>query len=297
MKSKLLQKTLGAVGLLCLVALLIGTKAVAASGGDTLLPNVKKQDDIAKLVPSSIRDKGKITFVMTTSSPPAHYTEGGEVKGLDKDLAVSIARVFGLKPIIKAIPLDGLIPGIQAHRYDVAITQFRATPARGKVLDFIDYAQAGPGFATLAGNPENLELNNLCGVTIGVQKGSSQAIKLVPELNDKCKKAGNDPIDVKAFSSQTETLLALRSKRVEGVLLDSPVLSYAAGKSDKIEMLGKLKSNTVAIGVLKNSGLATPLQSALKYLKKTGKYNKIFEKWNLKGSEISRFKINHVISK
>jgi polar amino acid transport system substrate-binding protein len=284
--------------LLCLVVLLADTGAMAASGNNKPLPDVQKQDDIAKLVPPSMRDKGKIIVVMTTSSPPAHFTsDEGNMEGLDYDLAVSIAKVLGLKPEVKGVPIDQVIPGLQAHRYDVVISQFKPTPERGNVLDFVDYAQSGTSLGVLAGNPEDLSPDNLCGAKIGVQKGSSQAVGMVPKLSDECTEKGRDSIDLKTFRDSTTALLALRSKRVDGVLIDSPVMGYAAQQSSKVEVAGApLKSNPVAIGAVKGSGLIKPIQRALEYLHKNGAYQQIFENWGMRDSEISNFAINQLQS-
>jgi polar amino acid transport system substrate-binding protein len=278
----------------CLVALMASAQVMAASGDEKPLPTVKKQPNIAAHVPSAIRGKGSITIVMTTSSPPAHFTTSSGMEGLDHDLAISIAKVLGLKPKVVGVPIDQVIPGLQAHRYDVVVSQFKPTTARGKVLDFIDYAQSGTSLGVLRGNPKKLGPKNLCGAMIGVQKGSSQAVGMVPDLSKKCAKEGHKPIQKKTFRDSTTALLALRSRRVDGVLIDSPVMGYAAEQSNQVAIAGTLKSNPVGIGVLKNSGLAKPIQRALQYLKKSGAYNKIFKNWGMSRNEISDFAINHL---
>jgi len=278
-----------------LFAVLAGQTALAAPADDKPVPKVDKQADIASLVPSAIRDKGELTVVMTTSSPPAHFTTREGMKGLDHDLAIAIADVLGLKAKVVGVPIDQVIPGLQAHRYDVVVSQFKPTTARGKVLDFVDYASTGTSLGVLGGNPEQLTPDDLCGTKIGAQKGSSQAIGILPELSDQCVNDGKKPIEKKTFRDSTTALLALRSKRVDGVLIDSPVMGYAAEQSDKVAVAGKpLLSNPVGIGVLKGSGLAKPIQKALQYLKDKGVYQKIFENWGMGDDQVSDFAINHL---
>src|SRR5699024_10491113 len=134
----------------------------------------------------SIREDGTITVVMTTSSPPAHYSTTAGMRGLDHDLALLIADVFGLKVRVVGVPIDQVIPGLQAHRYDVVVSQFKPTVVRGKVLDFVDYAQSGTSLGVLKGNPHELTVDTLCGVKIGVQKGSSQAVQMMPAMSAEC---------------------------------------------------------------------------------------------------------------
>lgn len=294
-RKAILNGTIRVTGLVCLLALMASAKVMASSGDEKPLPNVKKQADIAALVPSSIRENGSITIVMTTSSPPAHFTTSEGMRGLDHDLAISIAKVLGLKPKVVGVPIDQVIPGLQAHRYDVVVSQFKPTVARGKVLDFVDYAQSGTNLGVLQGNPKELTPENLCGAMVGVQKGSSQAVGLVPELSKKCSQNGHEPIQKKTFRDSTTALLALRSHRVDGVLIDSPVMGYAAKQAKQVTIAGDpLKANPVGIGALKNSGLAKPIQRALQYLKQSGAYKKVFENWGMNANEIPDFTINNL---
>ena len=282
------------MGVTCLIALITSTGALAAPATEKPLPTVKKQPDIAALVPQAMRKKGAINMVMTTSSPPAHFTTRSGMKGLDRDLAVSIAKVLGLKPNIVGVPIDQVIPGLQAHRYDIVVSQFKPTPERGQVLDFIDYAQSGTSLGVLRGNPKKLSAQNLCGVSIGVQKGSSQAVGIVPALSSKCEDSGKKPVEEKTFRDSTTALLALRSRRVDSVLIDSPVLGYAAEQSPQVDVAGTLESLPVGVGILKNSGLVKPVHAALEYLHKSGAYKKIFENWGMRANEISDFAINNL---
>ena len=137
-RTIMLGTAIKVMGVACLIALITSTGALAAPATEKPLPTVKKQPDIAALVPEAMHKKGSINMVMTTSSPPAHFTTRSGMKGLDRDLAVSIAKVLGLKPHIVGVPIDQVIPGLQAHRYDIVVSQFKPTPERGQVLDFID---------------------------------------------------------------------------------------------------------------------------------------------------------------
>lgn len=293
-------KRLYAVPVMLLAVSLPLGSAVAAPAigggpdGNGPLPQVSVQTDIQAMLPESVRERGTITMVMTTSSPPAHYTSDDGMRGLDHDLAAVIAKVMGLEPTIIGAPFDQVIPGLQAHRYDIVISQFKPSVERGKVLDFVDYAQSGTSLGVLQGNPQGLSVETLCGLRVGVQKGSSQAIGTIPELSKKCTEAGKKPIDKKTFRDSTTVLLALRSQRVDGVLIDSPVMGYAAKQSDRFELAGTIASNPVGIGVLKDSGLAEPIHKALQYLSSEGVYQDVFNSWGMEVNMVSDFAINQL---
>lgn len=290
--TSMLLATLAAAGTTTLVFYNQASAATEQPAYETVKPDARA----AALVPPAIRAKGTITLVMTTSSPPAHFTTEQGMKGLDHDMAVAVAKALNLKPNVVGVPLDQVIPGLQAHRYDAVVSQFKATPARAKVLDFIDYAQSGTVLGALAGNPKHLSPDNLCGIKIGVQKGSSQAVGTIPVLSKKCTDQGKKPIAESTFADSTTALLAMRSHRIDGVLIDLPVMGYAAKQSKEVMIVGTpISTNAVGIGVVKNSNLAAPIQSALQYLHDSGTYQKIFDAWGMQHDEISEFKINNVV--
>ena len=275
------------------------TDAAGQAGGATGAPaTAKKVTEIAAAVPASIRKKGTLTVVMSTSSPPAHFeSDGGTMKGLDPELAVLVGKVLGLRTKVQGVPLDQIIPGLQAKRYDVVLSQFSPTPERAKVVDFVDYAKSGTRLGVAGGNPKKLSMKALCGVRVGVQKGSSQTVDVVPSLNRACRGKGDKPVSMMTFRDSSSALLALRSSRVDGVLLDSPVLGYAVKQSHgKVAAAGTVDANPVAVGVVKDSGLDKPVQKALQYLKRSGAYDKLFARWGLQGTALKagEFRINDI---
>ncbi|MGH3098819.1 MAG: ABC transporter substrate-binding protein [Streptosporangiales bacterium] len=274
-----------------------GSSDAPAQDAKSSLPNVSKVSSIAKTVPAKIRKSGTIEVVMSTSSPPGHFKTESGMKGLDADLAVLIAQVMGLKANVQGVPLDQIIPGLHAKRYDVVLSQFAPTPERAKVVDFVNYAASGTSLGVQAGNPQGLSVDSLCGRRVGVQKGSSQTVEIVPDMSKKCKKQGKKPVDMQTFRDSSQALLALRSSRVDGVLLDAPVLGYAAKKSHgKLKVIDTIDPSPVAIGTVKNNGLIKPLQQALKHLKRKGAYDKVFAKWGVQDTALDSgdFAINDI---
>lgn len=269
----------------------------SGDGAKGKLPKVEKVKSIADAVPAEVRKKGKLTVVMSTSSVPAHFETESGMKGTDPDLAVLLGQVMGLKVDVKGVPLDGIIPGLQAKRYDVVLSQFSPTADRAKAVDFVNYAQSGTSLGVAKGNPNKLDVKNLCGASIGVQKGSYQSVEVIPEIDKDCKKQGKKPVQMKTFRDSSASLLALNSSRVDGLLIDSPVLGYAVKQSKgKVEAAGTINPNPVAIGSVKGSGMEKPIQQALEHLKKDGAYDKVFARWGMQDNtlEAGEFKINEI---
>lgn len=267
------------------------------AGATGKLPTAEKVQSIADKVPAEIREKGTLTVVMSTSSPPAHFETEDGMKGVDADLAVVLGQVLGLEVKVQGVPLDSIIPGLQAKRYDVVLSQFSPTPERAKVVDFVNYAQSGTTLGVAGGNPKKLDVDNLCGVPVGVQKGSSQTVDVVPVLDEKCESQGKKPVQMKTFRDSSAAMLALQSKRVDAVLLDTPVLGYAAKQSNgKVATAGTIEASPVAIGAVKGNGMVEPIQEALDHLQKEGTYDELFARWGLEDTALDagEFKINDI---
>lgn len=79
-------------------------------------------DDIAALLPESIAEQGYLTIAASAYAPAVIAPSGsGAPTGWDADLLTEVAGVLGLEPRYKMIPFDGVISGLQADRYDVAV--------------------------------------------------------------------------------------------------------------------------------------------------------------------------------
>jgi polar amino acid transport system substrate-binding protein len=264
----------------------------ATSSPAPSIPVAQKDQAIASRMPEAIRKKGTLVVVMSVTSPPLHYysTDGKTIIGLDADLAKALGQVLGLQTQVQGVELQQLIPGMQAGRYDVAVSQMSPTKKRQEVLDFIDYFQSGTKLAVKKGNPQRIQLDNLdtfCGRRIAVETGSVQAQQYLPLLSQKCTAAGKQALSAVGMPDKQNAILAVVSGRADAVLTDSPAVDYAIKQSDQVEGAGKYSNGPVGIGVLKGSGLLDPVREALLALMKQGVYQKILARWGLQAGAVS----------
>ena len=105
---------------------------------------------IVALVPSSLKSKGSITVAADASYAPNEFigSDGHTVVGMDADLSNALAQLMGLKVNIVNATFDTIIPGLAAGKYDMGASSFTDTKAREKVVNFVDYFQAGTSFFT-----------------------------------------------------------------------------------------------------------------------------------------------------
>lgn len=248
----------------------------------------------AAALPQAIRDKGTLTVTMSQSSPPMHFMagDGTTTTGVDPEVATALGQALGLKTTVISGPFDGIIPGIAAGKFDMAISMMSPSAERMKVLDFVDYYQSGSGIGVAPGNPQQLTVDTLCGKRVGALKGSFQDLKRLPALSEACTSTGKEAIQVMTYPDMQAPNLALTAGRIDAVYIDGPTLGYAIKQGGQIELLGEKDLSPVSIGFKKGAGLEKAVQLGMESLAKSGKYKEILDKWGVGTGAISDFAFN-----
>ncbi|MGW4059071.1 ABC transporter substrate-binding protein [Amycolatopsis sp. NPDC004747] len=272
--------------------------APGAGSGD--VGTVAKDDKLAAMVPDAIKTDGKILVGQDQSYPPNEFQdESGKVTGFDVDLGTAIGQKLGLKMEFQNSAFDGIIPGIQAGKYELAMSSFSVNAERLQIVDMVSYYKAGTSLGVLKGNPDKLSIDDLCGKKMGVQKGTVQVDDL-DKRSQKCTSEGKPAIDVTQLQAQTDVNLALTAKRVQGELADSPVVDYAVKQTNgQLEVVGE-PYDTAPYGIIlkKDSGdYGKAVQAAVQALIDDGTYKKILDKWGLSAAgAVSKSELNPAAS-
>ena len=126
------------------------------------------------------------------SFPPMEFfdTDNKTVLGFDADLGKALGQVLGVKFDFQNTNFDGIIGGLNAGRYDLALTSMIDKKARQATVDFVDYLNSGVTFMVAKGNPKGLKDKlDLCGKTAAVEKSSTGDLS-VDDITKACKAAG-----------------------------------------------------------------------------------------------------------
>lgn len=277
---------LKAFALLPTLALASLTVACGAGGNGSTsgdLPTVAKDDKLAALVPADVKADGKIAVGQDQSYPPNEFIDGSKPTGFDVDLGNAVGQKLGVTMEYTNASFDGIIAGLAANKYELAISSFTINAARLETVDMVSYYKAGTSLGVLKGNPENITLDTLCGRNVAVQKGTTQ----VEDLQDRsaaCTKAGKPAITMTQLQAQTDVNLAITSKRVQAMLADSPIVDYAVKQTNgTLQTVGDpYASAPYGIAITKNRGtFAQAIQGAVQSLIDDGTYKKILDKWSL----------------
>src|SRR3546814_4749654 len=78
------------------------------------------------------------TGVDATFAPHATVKLGGGLQGFNIDLGEELAKRMGRKIEIEGTEFSGLIPGLNAKKYDFVLAPVTVTPERAKAMLFTD---------------------------------------------------------------------------------------------------------------------------------------------------------------
>ena len=257
----------------------------------------------AALVPAAIKGKGTITIATDPSYPPNESKDqNGTIVGWDVDMGNAIAAKLGLKATFTEVTFDDIVTGIQTGKYDAGMSSITDNKKREGVDDFVTYFNAGTKLMVPKGNPKNLTDSSptdlsLCGLTIGVEKGTVQEDPDIPTRSKACQAAGKPAIKALSQDTQDQINESLSSGRCDAVLADSPVVDYYA-KSGNFQAVGDLYSGApYGIAISKsNSGLSQAFLAALKDLVADGTYHQLTSKYGIQAGDYTTPGLNQATS-
>jgi len=250
----------------------------------TSVDGVKAYEPAASLVPKEISDKGVIVFGVNPSAAPTTFTgsDGQTFVGMDADISRALGKILGIQISYKSTTFDALIPGLQANRFDAAISDMGVTLDRLKVIDLVGYVRGGYGIATKAGNPLHIGEKTMCGHKIAVTLGSTQAVTKGPAYSADCQARGEAPINLISVPNQQEMYLQLRSGQVDAAFTDAAGAGWAAKQDSKdIELGATIPGTILSMALPKDSKLTPAIVAAMKQLASLPEYKEILTKWGM----------------
>jgi len=270
-----------------------GKTAATTEGFD--VSGIEADEEIAAMVPAGVAEDGTLTVGSNLEYAPAEFVaaDGKTPIGYDIDIIGAVAKVMDLEVDVENSSFDAIIPGI-GSRYEVGISSFTINPERLETVNMVSYFTAGSQFAVAAGNPEDIDPDNLCGVTVGVQTATIQQEELEAATAE-CTDAGEEPIEVLPFDSQADVTTNLAGGRIDAMYADSPVVAYAVEQTDgTLESLGEIR-DAAPYGIVvakEDTELAEAVQAALQKLMDDGTMAEITEAWGNSEGALTTAEIN-----
>lgn len=289
----------GALAAIAAFALL----TAACGGGDTDdassgVPAQQKQQALHDQLPDKIKQAGEVKVGTEALYPPfeSFGPDNKTIVGLDPDLANALGQVLGVKVTMTHTAFDGLLPALDAGRFDLVMAAITDTKARQEKYDFVDYFETGQAIVVKKGNPASIKgVDDLCGKKVAVLEASTQQ-KLLGEFN--LKQCATKKIEVAAFQSDADALLQIRTGRADASFTQDAVGRYNSktiGGGNQFEVANSEPLLPTPIGIVFNkesTQLRDTYLAALKEIIANGSYDKILTKHDLTGGAYKDPKIN-----
>ncbi|MCW1249831.1 ABC transporter substrate-binding protein [Acaricomes phytoseiuli] len=250
---------------------------------------------LADRVPAAIKNRGRLSVGSNTEYPPAEFLDASnKPTGYDIEMITAIAKKLGLEADIQSAEFTSILPAL-GTKYDAGISSFTVTPERLQNVNMVSFLNVGTSWAVQAGNPENISLDDICGLAIGVQTGTTQEDPDLKERNAACLAEGKQPIDIVTLKNQTDITTRLVNGSLDAIASDSPVIGYAITQTNgKIEKLGETYDQAPqAIAIAKvDPELAGLIKDALDTLKADGTYQSLLDSWGSADAAVDTFAVN-----
>ena len=158
----------------------------------------------------NVQKAGKLTVATSPDFPPFESLEGGEVVGIEPDIMKLICDKLGVEVEFVQMDFDSVLIGIQAAKYDCAMSGITVTPAREKNMLFTDpYYNAAQVIVVAEGSPITGKAD-LAGKVVSVQTGTT--------AESGCQDEG---IEVQAFAANADAKAALTTGKVDAWVVDN----------------------------------------------------------------------------
>lgn len=166
--------------------------------------------------------ESKYALLGSYNEPPHNWVEpaGGGYKGIDYEIAETILKGIGVEEI-NQIPVDwsGLIPGLQAGRWDMLAVGMSITEERAKQVNFTKpIYEYGSALIVPAGNPKGIKgLKEFPGHRVGAILGGTDA-DLIKSV---------EGAELVAYKTHPEMINDLKAGRIDAALAGETTAAYA----------------------------------------------------------------------
>lgn len=223
------------------IALLAGTTQPAQAADDSL---------------TRIKDKGNLVMGTSPDYPPYEFLVNrhgkDQVVGMDVDIAKKVAHDLGVKLVVKKMDFDSLLVALETNKVDMVLAGMSPTPARQKSIDFSKIYYRGGQSIVINKTDKGIyhNKNSFRNKAMGAQTGSIQYNLGKKQI------AGSK---MKGLAKISDLILALKSHKVEGVIMEEPSAQAYVDNDSNLAMLKNSQfnlgsgENNTAIGFRKGS--------------------------------------------
>lgn len=276
MKKRVIALTMAALMAASLTACGGSAKETTAAAAADTTAAAKEESTAAESTAAESKEAAGDKLVMATNAefPPYEFHDGDKIVGIDAEIAQAIADELGMEELeIEDIAFDSIIPEIVSGKADMALAGMTVTEDRKASVDFSDTYATASQMIIVKEDSEIAGPDDLKGVTVGVQLGTTGDI-YVSDLEA-------DGTTVERYNKGFEAVQALSQGKIDAVVIDGEPAKTFVSETEGLKILDEAFTvEEYAIAVKKgNTELLDKVNGALETLKDNGTLDEIVAKY------------------
>lgn len=231
---------------------------------------------------ATAQEKMQIRIGTEGAYPPFNnLTADGQLEGFDIDIARALCEEMNAECTFVTQDWDGIIPALQAGKFDAIIASMSITEERKQQVDFTEkYYNTPPALVVMKDSDiTGVTAEDLAGKVIGAQAATTHAQFAEASFPDS---------EVRVYPTAEEYKLDMANGRLDAVLDDVIVLQEwldtpdgeCCKVLDTLKPVEEIYGEGIGIAVRKGEDeLREKFNAAIRAIRENGKYNEINDKY------------------
>ncbi|APO70754.1 amino acid ABC transporter substrate-binding protein (plasmid) [Rhizobium gallicum] len=230
---------------------------------------------------ASVKAAGTLKVGTETAFAPFDFIDAGEHAGLNVDLFAEIGKELGVSIEWVTLPWEGVLPGLEAGKFDMVAGPATITKARLERYRFTPpIAEATVAILKKAGDTTISKPEDIAGKAIGSGKATAQLAQLSAFSETLPSK-----VDIREYPAFTESYADLAAGRIVGVANSLPNIAFVASqRKDTFEVVLPAFGQKSYFGFIgpkdaDHAALMDVIDAALLKMKADGRLAEMQKKW------------------
>lgn len=193
--------------------------AILGAGAALFAPRLARANNLEKA-----RRAGELMIATELHFAPFDFTEGGRQVGLNSELFAVVGQMLNLRIRFQDLPWPGVLPGLEAGRFDLVAGPATITRARMERYRFTaPIADATVALLKRANDASITKPEDIGGKTVGCAQATAQLAQLQAFIA-----RNNLTVTIREYQSFSEAYADLAAGRVVAVANSLPNIAYVA---------------------------------------------------------------------
>lgn len=213
-----------------------------------------------------------LSMATNAEFPPYEFHEGGEIVGIDAEVAKLIADKLGMDFKIEDMEFDSIIPAVTSGKVSMGMAGMTVTDERKQSVDFSRSYATGIQVVIVKDGSSIATIDDLTGKKIGVQDATTGDIYATDDFGDE---------NVERYPKGADAILSLSQGKIDAVIIDNEPAKVFVAENEGLKILDtEYAVEDYAIAVKKgNTELLEKVDAALAELIADGSVQSIIDKY------------------